>query len=79
MILSFLKTIKVQKKPESDIWITGLYLSAFFWRRFKNKEDITFFDPNEVPDLYEAFYKDTALFEELYVKYENVKTYARKQ
>ena len=36
--------------------------------RFKNKEDITFFDPNEVPDLYEAFYKDTARFEELYVK-----------
>jgi ribonucleoside-diphosphate reductase alpha chain len=41
-----------------------------FWRRFKNKENITFFDPNEVPDLYEAFYKDTKLFEELYVKYE---------
>jgi ribonucleoside-diphosphate reductase alpha chain len=49
----------------------GVVLSAFFWRRFKNKENITFFDPNEVPDLYEAFYKDTALFEELYVKYEN--------
>lgn len=48
----------------------GVVLSAFFWRRFKNKEDITFFDPNEVPDLYEAFYKDTARFEELYVKYE---------
>jgi ribonucleoside-diphosphate reductase alpha chain len=48
----------------------GVVLSAFFWRRFKNKQDITFFDPNEVPDLYEAFYKDTALFEELYVKYE---------
>jgi ribonucleoside-diphosphate reductase alpha chain len=48
----------------------GVVLSAFFWRRFKNKENITFFDPNEVPDLYEAFYKDTALFEELYVKYE---------
>jgi ribonucleoside-diphosphate reductase alpha chain len=48
----------------------GVVLSAFFWRRFKNKEDITFFDPNEVPDLYEAFYKDTKLFEELYVKYE---------
>jgi ribonucleoside-diphosphate reductase alpha chain len=41
-----------------------------FWRRFKNKENITFFDPNEVPDLYEAFYKDTKQFEELYVKYE---------
>jgi len=51
----------------------GVVLSAFFWRRFKNKENITFFDPNEVPDLYEAFYKDTALFEELYVKYEKKK------
>jgi ribonucleoside-diphosphate reductase alpha chain len=49
----------------------GVVLSAFFWRRFKNKENITFFDPNQVPDLYEAFYKDTALFETLYVKYEN--------
>ena len=49
----------------------GVVLSAFFWRRFKNKEDITFFDPNEVPDLYEAFYSNTAQFEELYVKYEN--------
>jgi ribonucleoside-diphosphate reductase alpha chain len=51
----------------------GVVLSAFFWRRFKNKEQITFFDPNEVPDLYEAFYKNTALFEELYVKYEKRK------
>ena len=48
----------------------GVVLSAFFWRRFKNKEQITFFDPNEVPDLYEAFYSNTPLFEELYVKYE---------
>jgi ribonucleoside-diphosphate reductase alpha chain len=56
----------------------GVVLSAFFWRRFKNKEDITFFDPNEVPDLYEAFYKDTALFEELYVKYEKRKDLRKK-
>jgi ribonucleoside-diphosphate reductase alpha chain len=48
----------------------GVVLSAFFWRRFKNKENITFFDPNEVPDLYEAFYSNTKLFEELYIKYE---------
>ena len=48
----------------------GVVLSSFFWRRFKNKEDITFFDPNEVPDLYEAFYNNIKLFEELYVKYE---------
>jgi ribonucleoside-diphosphate reductase alpha chain len=56
----------------------GVVLSAFFWRRFKNKEQITFFDPNEVPDLYEAFYKDTALFEELYVKYEKRKDLRKK-
>jgi ribonucleoside-diphosphate reductase alpha chain len=49
----------------------GVVLSAFFWRRFKHKQNITFFDPNEVPDLYEAFYQDTARFEELYVKYES--------
>ena len=51
----------------------GVVLSAFFWRRFKNKENITFFDPNEVPDLYQAFYSNTTLFEELYVKYEKRK------
>jgi ribonucleoside-diphosphate reductase alpha chain len=56
----------------------GVVLSAFFWRRFKNKENITFFDPNEVPDLYESFYSNTALFEELYVKYEKQKGLRKK-
>ena len=56
----------------------GVVLSAFFWKRFKNKQDITFFDPNEVPELYEAFYKDTAKFEELYVKYEKRKDLRKK-
>jgi ribonucleoside-diphosphate reductase alpha chain len=56
----------------------GVVLSAFFWRRFRNKEDITFFDPNEVPDLYEAFYSNTELFEELYVKYEKQKGLRKK-
>ena len=56
----------------------GVALSAFFWRRFKNKENITFFDPNEVPDLYEAFYSNTSLFEELYVKYEKQKSLRKK-
>jgi len=56
----------------------GVVLSAFFWRRFKNKENITFFDPNEVPDLYEAFYQNTELFEELYVKYEKRKDLRKK-
>ena len=56
----------------------GVVLSAFFWRRFKNKENITFFDPNEVPDLYEAFYKNTTRFEELYVAYEKRKDLRKK-
>jgi len=56
----------------------GVVLSAFFWRRFKNKENITFFDPNEVPDLYEAFYSNTEKFEELYVKYEKRKDLRKK-
>jgi len=56
----------------------GVVLSSFFWRRFRNKENITFFDPNEVPDLYEAFYKNSSLFEELYVKYEKRKDLRKK-
>ena len=56
----------------------GVVLSALFWRRFKNKENITFFDPNEVPDLYEAFYSNIAKFEELYVKYEKRKDLRKK-
>ena len=45
-------------------------MSKFFWKRFKNQGVITFFDPNEVPDLYEAFYRDSDLFEKLYEQYE---------
>ena len=56
----------------------GVVLSALFWRRFKNKENITFFDPNEVPDLYQAFYSNIAKFEELYVKYEKRKDLRKK-
>jgi len=48
----------------------NVVLSGLFLRRFKNKENITFFDPNEVPDLYEAYYRDIALFDHLYVQYE---------
>ena len=56
----------------------GVVLSALFWRRFKNKENITFFDPNEVPDLYEAFYTNITKFEELYAKYEKRKDLRKK-
>jgi ribonucleoside-diphosphate reductase alpha chain len=56
----------------------GVVLSAFFWKRLKNRENITFFDPNEVPDLYETFYTNTPKFEELYVKYEKRKDLRKK-
>ena len=48
----------------------SVVVNAMFWRRFKHGKNITLFDPHEVPDLYEAFYRDTAQFERLYVKYE---------
>jgi len=56
----------------------GVVLSAFFWRRFRNKENITFFDPNEVPELYEAFYQNTERFEKLYTEYEKRKDLRKK-
>lgn len=56
----------------------GVVLNAMFWRRFKEKKDITFFDPNEVPDLYEAFYKNTEDFEKLYAHYEKSNTVRKK-
>jgi len=56
----------------------SVVVSALFWRRFKNNENITLFDPAEVPDLYEAFYRDSQEFEKLYVKYESDKTKKKK-
>lgn len=56
----------------------NVVLSSYFWRRFKNKENITLFDPNEVPDLYEEFYANTTRFEELYEKYEKKKELRKK-
>lgn len=48
-------------------------LNAFFWRRLKAQGSITFFNPNQVPELYEAFYTDSAKFEQLYVELEATK------
>ena len=56
----------------------GVVLNAFFWRRFKEQKEITFFDPNEVPELYEAFYSNTAEFEEMYERYEKRKDLKKK-
>jgi ribonucleoside-diphosphate reductase alpha chain len=49
----------------------SVVVNKMFWNRYKNQENITLFDPHDVPDLYEAFYRDTEEFETLYKHYEN--------
>ncbi len=49
----------------------SIVLNKMFWNRYRNNENITLFDPHEVPDLYEAFYRDTEEFETLYKHYEH--------
>ena len=56
----------------------SVVVSALFWRRYKNGENITLFDPHEVPDLYEAYYRNSKDFEKLYLKYEQDKTKKKK-
>ena len=56
----------------------SVVVNAMFWRRYKNGEDITLFDPAEVPDLYEAYYRDSKEFEKLYLQYEQDKTKKKK-
>jgi ribonucleoside-diphosphate reductase alpha chain len=56
----------------------SVVVNAMFWRRYKNKESITLFDPHEVPDLYEAYYRNSEEFEQLYQKYEQDKSKKKK-
>jgi ribonucleoside-diphosphate reductase alpha chain len=56
----------------------SVVVSALFWRRYKNGENITLFNPAEVPDLYEAYYRDSAEFEKLYLNYEKHPTIKKK-
>lgn len=45
-------------------------LSNLLFRRMKKLDSVSLFDPNDVPDLYEAFYRDPVEFERLYEHYE---------
>jgi ribonucleoside-diphosphate reductase alpha chain len=56
----------------------SVVVNAMFWRRYKRSEDITLFDPAEVPDLYEAYYRDSKEFEKLYLNYEKHPTIKKK-
>ncbi|QFR56657.1 ribonucleotide reductase [Stenotrophomonas phage Mendera] len=42
----------------------------YLWNRYIRQEQMTLFNPDEVPDLYRAFYEDDGLFGKLYEEYE---------
>ena len=56
----------------------SVVVNKMFWNRYRKGENITLFDPHEVPDLYEAYYRNSAEFEKLYLKYEADKTTKKK-
>jgi ribonucleoside-diphosphate reductase alpha chain len=56
----------------------SVVVNAMFWRRYKNGETITLFDPHEVSDLYEAYYRNSEEFEKLYLNYEKHPTIKKK-
>jgi ribonucleoside-diphosphate reductase alpha chain len=56
----------------------SVVVNKMFWNRYKNNENITLFDPHDVPDLYEAYYRDTEEFEKLYSHYETKKNLKKK-
>jgi ribonucleoside-diphosphate reductase alpha chain len=57
----------------------SVVLNAMFWNRYKRGEMITLFDPHDVPDLYDAFYKGSEEFETLYTNYEKHPTIKKKR
>jgi len=56
----------------------SVVVNKMFWNRYKNGETMSLFDPAEVPDLYEAYYRDSAEFEKLYLNYEKHPTIKKK-
>ena len=56
----------------------SVVVNKMFWNRFAKNENITLFDPHDVPDLYEAYYRDSEEFEKLYMMYENKRNIKKK-
>lgn len=56
----------------------SVQFNKVMYERLLSGGDITFFSPNDVPGLYEAFYNDVDKFRELYVKYEANKKIRKK-
>lgn len=56
-----------------------IHINELFYKRLSKRENITFFSPEEVPDLYNAFYSsNTKEFERLYRYYEKDPTKTKK-
>ena len=53
-------------------------LNKLMYERLISGGNITFFDPNDVPGLYDAFYEDQDKFKELYEKYERAYSIRKK-
>jgi len=56
----------------------SVVVNKMFWNRYRNNETITLFDPHDVPDLYEAYYRNSDQFEDLYLRYEKDSTLKKK-
>ena len=56
----------------------GVQFSRLFYERLLAGENITLFSPADVPDLYDAFFKDAEKFKELYEKYERAYSIRKK-
>lgn len=56
----------------------SVVVNKMFWNRYKQGGTMTLFDPHEVPDLYEAYYRDSTEFEKLYLNYEKHPTIKKK-
>jgi len=52
----------------------GVQLNGYLLHRLIDGKNITLFNPNDVPDLYDAFFQDQDLFAELYEKYERARS-----
>lgn len=52
--------------------------NKLMYQRLLEGGNITFFDPGDVPDLYDAFYSDQKLFQQLYEKYERAYSIRKK-
>ena len=56
----------------------GFQLNKLMYERLLEGGNITFFDPNDVPGLYESFFADQEKFKELYEKYERAYSIRKK-